>query len=98
MSQTDRLLAGLLWLLGVLCVAAVTHIIAIFALPDFAEKDPYARISELTKPAELTILPPARPGDNSLRLQIPRWRKQYAPSTFRKAVFACTPMSKATGC
>lgn len=79
MSQTDRLLAGLLWLLGVLCVAAVTHIIAIFALPDFAEKDPYARISELTKPAELTILPPARPGGQFIAFADPAMAQAICP-------------------
>ncbi|MCI0600020.1 MAG: hypothetical protein L0Y60_10980 [Beijerinckiaceae bacterium] len=61
MNQTDRLLGMLLWLLAVLAVAGVTHIIAIFALPDAAGKDTYARISELAKTGELTILPRGSP-------------------------------------
>src|ERR1700682_2805084 len=61
MNQIDRLLAALLWLLGVLAIAGITHIVAIFALPGIAAKDTYARNSELAKPAQLTILPPTRP-------------------------------------
>ena len=33
MNQINRLLAALLWILGVLVVAGITHIIAIFAMP-----------------------------------------------------------------
>ncbi|MGB6177105.1 MAG: hypothetical protein WBF43_12395 [Methylocella sp.] len=61
MNLIDRLLAALLWLLGVLAVAGITHIAAVFALPEFAAKDAYARISELAKPGQLAILPPSRP-------------------------------------
>ena len=39
MNRIDRLLAAFLWLLGVLAVAGITHIVAIFALPDVAAKD-----------------------------------------------------------
>ncbi|MGH6852693.1 MAG: DUF1254 domain-containing protein [Methylocella sp.] len=56
MNLIDRVLAALLWLLGVLAVAGITHIAAIFALPQFAAKDTYARISELAKPGQLTLL------------------------------------------
>lgn len=59
MNRIDRLLAALLWLLGVLAIAGITHIVAIFRLPEFAAKDTYARISELAKPGQLTILPPS---------------------------------------
>jgi uncharacterized membrane protein len=62
MNQIDRLLAALLWLLGVLAIAGITHIVAVFALPEIAAKDTYARILELAKPGQLTILPPSRPG------------------------------------
>jgi uncharacterized membrane protein len=55
MNQIDRLLAALLWLLGVLAIAGITHIVAVFALPEIAAKDTYARISELAKPGQLTI-------------------------------------------
>jgi uncharacterized membrane protein len=61
MNRIDRLLAAFLWFLGVLAVAGLTHIIAIFALPEVATKDPYARMSELSKPAQLTILLQDRP-------------------------------------
>ncbi|MGH6867531.1 MAG: DUF1254 domain-containing protein, partial [Methylocella sp.] len=60
MNRIDRLLAALLWLLGVLTVAGITHIAAVFALPQIAAKDTYARISELAKPGQLTLLPAAR--------------------------------------
>ncbi|MGH6800865.1 MAG: DUF1254 domain-containing protein [Methylocella sp.] len=59
MTQIDRLLAALLWLLGVLAIAGITHIAAVFALPEIAAKDTSARISELAKPGQLTLLPAA---------------------------------------
>ena len=59
MNQIDRLLAALLWLLGVLAIAGITHITAIFALPEIAAKDTAARIFELAKPGQLTLLPAA---------------------------------------
>ncbi|HET6374751.1 MAG TPA: hypothetical protein VFF88_01755 [Methylocella sp.] len=57
MSLIDRLLPALLWLLGVLTVAGITHIAAIFALPKILMKDPYAQIAMTAKPAEFTLLP-----------------------------------------
>ncbi len=59
MNRIDRLLAALLWLLGVLAIAGITHIIAVFALPEIAANDTFARISELAKPGQLTLLPAA---------------------------------------
>lgn len=59
MNRIDRLLAALLWLLGVLAIAGITHIVAVFTLPELAAKDTYARISELAKPGQLTNLPPS---------------------------------------
>ncbi len=61
MNRIDRLLAALLWLLGVLAVAGFTHIVAVFALPELAAKETFARISELAKPGRLTLLPPSSP-------------------------------------
>jgi uncharacterized membrane protein len=61
MNQIDRLLAALLWLLGVLAIAGITHIVAVFALPEIAAKDAFAPVSELARPGRLTILPPSRP-------------------------------------
>jgi uncharacterized membrane protein len=61
MNQIDRLLAALLWLLGVLAIAGITHIAAVFTLPEIVAKDTFARLSELAKPGRLTILPPSRP-------------------------------------
>jgi len=62
MNRIDRLLAALLWLLGVVFVAGIVHIIAIFALPDFKSKDAFERFSVLAKPAQLTLLPDPKPG------------------------------------
>jgi uncharacterized membrane protein len=59
MNEVDRLLRALLWFLGVLAVAGITHIMTIFALPEIAAKDTAARISELAKPGKLTLLPAA---------------------------------------
>lgn len=61
MNALDRLLAGLLWLLGALAIAGIIHIAAIFALPGYAAKKAYARLDELAKPGELTLLPPPGP-------------------------------------
>ena len=62
MNRIDRLLAGLLWLLGVVFVAGIVHIVAIFALPDFKSKDAFGRFSMLAQPAQLTLLPHPEPG------------------------------------
>ncbi|MGH6850919.1 MAG: DUF1254 domain-containing protein [Methylocella sp.] len=59
MNYIDRLLAALLWLLGVLAVAGITHVAAIFTVPELAAKDTSARILELAKPGQLTLLPAA---------------------------------------
>jgi uncharacterized membrane protein len=56
MNRIDRLLAALLWLLGVLAIAGITHIVAVFALPEIVANDTFARISELAKPGQLTLL------------------------------------------
>jgi uncharacterized membrane protein len=61
MNRSDRLLGTLLWLLAVLAVAGITHIVAIFVLPEVAGKDTYAWISTLAKPGQLTVLPQATP-------------------------------------
>ncbi|HUI20096.1 MAG TPA: hypothetical protein VLZ74_03525 [Methylocella sp.] len=61
MNRIDRLLAALLWLLGILAVAGITHIVAILALPDIAAKDSFGRILELAKPGQAAVLPPALP-------------------------------------
>lgn len=62
MSGLDRLFAGILWCLGVLCVAAIVHILAILNLPRFDRNGPFARIAALAQPAGLTQLPQAAPG------------------------------------
>ena len=62
MSGLDRLAAGLLWCLGVLCVAGIVHILAVFNLPKLERAEPLARIAALTKRSELTLLPQAVPG------------------------------------
>ncbi|MEJ0095952.1 MAG: hypothetical protein WDN46_21840 [Methylocella sp.] len=62
MNRLDRLLVGLLWLLGIIFAAGIVHIVSIFALPDFEGKDAFVRLSALAKPAELTLLPRPSPG------------------------------------
>lgn len=61
MNRLDRLLAGVLWLLGVLFVAAAVHILAVFYLPRYEGKDPFSRLSAFAKTSELTVLPRATP-------------------------------------
>jgi uncharacterized membrane protein len=57
MNRLDRLLAGVLWCLGVLFTAAAIHILAVFNLPKLLGKDPYSRLSALAKTGEMTVLP-----------------------------------------
>jgi len=61
MNIVDRLLAGLLWLLGVLAIAGIIHITAIFVLPGSAAKTAYAQLLALAKPEQLTVLPSPSP-------------------------------------
>src|SRR3984893_1331069 len=79
MNQIDRLLAALLWLLGVLAIAGITHIVAVFALPEIAAKDTFARISELAKPGRLTILPPSRPDKQVMPFADPAMVQSVCP-------------------
>lgn len=62
MSALDRILAGSLWLLGVLFVAGIVHILSIFALPDLESTDAYGRLAALASPARMTMLPRPSPG------------------------------------
>jgi uncharacterized membrane protein len=62
MSGLDRLAAGLLWCLAVLCVAGIVHILAVFNLPSLERNDPLARIAALTKTGGLALLPRVSPG------------------------------------
>jgi len=79
MNRIDRFLAMLLWLLGVLTIAGITHIVAVFALPGIAVKDAYARISELAKPGQLTVLPPSRPGKQFVPFADPAMVQSVCP-------------------
>ena len=80
MNPIDRLLAAFLWLLGILAVAGITHIAAIFALPDIAAKDStYARILEIAKPGQVTILPPAQPNKQFLPFADPAMVQSVCP-------------------
>jgi uncharacterized membrane protein len=79
MNWIDRLFAGILWLLSVLAVAGITHIVAIFVLPEVAAKDTYARIAELAKPGQLTLLPPARADQQSLFFADPAMVQSVCP-------------------
>jgi uncharacterized membrane protein len=79
MNQIDRLLAALLWLLGVLAIAGITHIAVVFALPEIAAKDTFARVSELAKPGRLTILPPSRPENQVMPFADPAMVQSVCP-------------------
>src|ERR1700674_4163116 len=75
MNRIDLLLAALLWLLGVLTIAGITHIVAVFALPEIAA----TRISELAKPGQLTILPPSRPDKQGMPFADPAMVQSVCP-------------------
>ena len=79
MNMSDRLLGTLIWLLAVLAIAGVTHITVIFALPGFAGQDTYAWISELAKPGQLTVLPPAKPEKQLIPFADPAMVKAVCP-------------------
>ena len=79
MNQIDRLLAALLWLLGVLAIAGTTHIAAIFALPEIAAKDTSARLSELAKPGQLTLLPAPRANKQGMPFADPAMVQAVCP-------------------
>ena len=53
--------ATLPWVLGCLVVAGIVHIVSIFAMPRLAPADAFARMSALTAPHRVTLLPPAKP-------------------------------------
>ncbi|WGJ15059.1 hypothetical protein QEV83_01765 [Methylocapsa sp. D3K7] len=79
MNQINRLLAALLWILGVLVVAGITHIIAIFAMPKLAAQDIYARISDLAKPGQTALVPAARPGTQFMPFADPALAQAVCP-------------------
>jgi uncharacterized membrane protein len=79
MNRIDRLLAVLLWLLGILAVAGITHIVAIFALPDLTAKDTYAQISELAKPGQAAVLPQSRPDKQFMPFADPAMVQSICP-------------------
>ncbi|MGB8898170.1 MAG: hypothetical protein WCC90_02440 [Methylocella sp.] len=79
MNQIDRLLAALLWLLGVLAIAGITHIAVIFALPEIAAKETNARISELARPGQLTLLPAAGANKHVLPFADPAMVQSICP-------------------
>lgn len=84
MNRIDRLLAAFLWLLGVLAIAGITHIIAVFALPEIAANDTFTRISELAKPGQLTILPAPRPDKQVMLFADPAMVQSVCPFDLRQ--------------
>jgi uncharacterized membrane protein len=62
MPWLDRFLASLLWLTALTFVAGLVHIVSVFALPELAQKDAFSRLSALTDPGHLSLLPPPLPG------------------------------------
>ncbi len=79
MNRIDRLLAAFLWLLGILAVAGITVIVAIFVLPEVAAKDTYARILALAKPGQTALLPPARPDTQFMPFADPAMVQSVCP-------------------
>lgn len=61
MNRIDRALAAILWVLSVLAIAGITHIVALFALPEVEAKDTYSRIAERSKPGQAAVLPQSSP-------------------------------------
>lgn len=51
----------MLYVLGVVFIAAVVHLVSVFAMPELAPHDAYARLSALAKPGQMTLLPRALP-------------------------------------
>lgn len=49
-----------------LVLAAILHILTILAIPRFATRDAWSRISEIAEPAGITLLPRPLPGDEPL--------------------------------
>jgi uncharacterized membrane protein len=84
MNRIDRILAALLWFLGVLAVAGITHIIAIFKLPEVTAKDTFARLSELVKSGQPAILPPARPDSQFMPFSDPALAQVVCPFDLSK--------------
>jgi uncharacterized membrane protein len=62
MNLLRRSMVFLVWCLGALVIAGIVHIVSILAMPGVASKDAYARLAAFVAPSRLTLLPPARPG------------------------------------
>ena len=52
-------------------MAGIVHIVSVFALPEVAPKNAFARLSALAKPGRMTLLPPARPGPGLVPFEDP---------------------------
>lgn len=57
--------------LGVLLLAAFIHIVAVLSLPYLAPKNAWARVSALSEPNRMFVLPAASPSHQSLPLMAP---------------------------
>jgi uncharacterized membrane protein len=55
-SRLDQVFGWLIWSISVLCVAGLTHIIIILALPHLLAERSYAQLSKMAKAQELTML------------------------------------------
>jgi uncharacterized membrane protein len=62
MTLTNRLLAFLLYTLGVLFTAGLVHLVSIFAMPEVAPNDAFTRLSALAKSKQPVLLPRPLPG------------------------------------
>jgi uncharacterized membrane protein len=61
-TNLDRALSALLWLLALIFVAGIVHILAVFYLPGRSAKVPMDRFTAFAKPSQLTLLPQSAPG------------------------------------
>lgn len=62
MTLTDRLLTFLFYGLGVVFVAGLVHLVAVFAMPELAPHDAFTRLSALAKSSQPVLLPRPLPG------------------------------------
>lgn len=62
MNWTNRFLSLVLYGLAVAFVAGIVHLASIFAMPEVAPHDAYARLSALAQPNQTVLLPPETPG------------------------------------
>jgi uncharacterized membrane protein len=61
-TNLDRALSALLWLLAVIFIAGIVHILAVFYFPSRSTKIPMERFAAFAKQSQLTLMPQPGPG------------------------------------